>query len=200
MSDGDGDNSEGMYYEIEGLQANLFAEIQKYAADKAGAAILYDSASYPYWFTDTNGNGTADEGEVAFPNAYSTWTPRLLKAAYNYQVSLKDPGAFAHGNKYIVQLLFDSIADLGGDTSALAREDAGHFAGNTEAFRHWDAEEEGNGTVPFGCVKCHTATGLPTYIKDGGTTVVTGSGTTAITGLSPMPASNGFACSTCHNE
>lgn len=198
--DGDGDNSEGMYFEIEGLQANLFAEIQKYAADKAGAAILYDSASYPYWFTDTNGNGAADEGEVAFPNAYSTWTPRLLKAAYNYQVSLKDPGAFAHGNKYIVQLLFDSIADLGGDTSALARQDAGHFAGNTEAFRHWDAEEEGNGTVPFGCVKCHTATGLPTYIKDGGTTVVTGSGTTAITGLSPMPASNGFACSTCHNE
>ena len=51
----------------------------------------------------------------------STWTPRLLKAAYNYQVSLKDPGAFAHGNKYIVQLLFDSIADLGGDTSTLAR-------------------------------------------------------------------------------
>lgn len=198
--DGDGDNGEGMYYEIEGLQALLMTEIQKYAADKAGAAILYDSASYPYWFIDTNSNGSADEGEVAFPNAYASWTPRLLKAAYNYQVSLKDPGAYAHGNKYIVQLLFDSIADLGGDTSKLAREDAGHFAGNTEAFRHWDGEEEGNGTVPFGCVKCHTATGLPTYIKDGGTTVVTGSGTTAITGLSPMPASNGFACSTCHNE
>lgn len=185
--DGDGDAAEGMYYEIEGLQEILLAEITKYAAGTAGAEIKYDGATYPY-FMGADGKN------------YPNWTPRLLKAAYNYQVSLKDPGAFAHGNKYIVQLLFDSIADLGGDTSKLARNDAGHFAGNTEPFRHWDGEEEGNGTVPFGCVKCHTATGLPTYIKDGGTTVVTGNGTTAITGLSPMPASNGFACSTCHNE
>jgi hypothetical protein len=36
----------------------------------------------------------------------------LLKAAYNYQMSVKDPGDFAHGNKYIVQLLHDSIASL----------------------------------------------------------------------------------------
>lgn len=198
--DGDGDNEEGMYFEIEGLQALLMAEIQKYAADKAGSAIVYDAHAYPYWFIDTNANGAVDEGEAIFPNAYASWTPRLLKAAYNYQVSLKDPGAFAHGNKYIVQLLFDSIADLGGDTSGLAREDAGHFAGNTEAFRHWDGEEEGNGVVPFACVKCHTAAGLPTYIKDGGATVVTGNGATVITGLGPMPASNGFLCSTCHNE
>ncbi len=35
-----------------------------------------------------------------------------------------------HGNKYIVQLLHDSIEDLGGDVSKLAREDAGHFAGD----------------------------------------------------------------------
>jgi hypothetical protein len=53
--------------------------------------------------------------------AYPNWTARLLKAAYNYQVSIKDPGAFAHGNKYIVQLLYDSIEDLGGDVSKLAR-------------------------------------------------------------------------------
>jgi hypothetical protein len=185
--DGDGSVDEGMFYEIESLQAALLTEIQTYATATAGAEINYDAATYPY-FMGADGKN------------YPNWTPRLLKAAYNYQVSLKDPGAYAHGNKYIVQLLVDSIADLGGDTSKLAREDAGHFAGNTEAFRHWDGEEEGNGTVPFGCVKCHTATGLPTYIKDGGTTVVTSNGSTAITGLSPMPASNGFACSTCHNE
>ncbi|MEY2818804.1 MAG: hypothetical protein RL275_2267 [Chloroflexota bacterium] len=200
--DGDGDVEEGMYYEIEGLQTALMAEIQKYAADKAGAAILYDSAAYPYWFADTNGNGTADEGEVAFPNSYKNWTPRLLKAAYNYQVSVKDPGAFAHGNKYIVQLLFDSIADLGGDTSTLARTDAGHFAGDTMPFRDWDLTEEGepNYIVPFGCVKCHTADGLPTFLKAGGSVVVTGNGTTVTTGLTKMPSANGFKCSTCHNE
>jgi hypothetical protein len=129
--------------------------------------------------------------------AYTNWTPRLLKAAYNYQVSLKDPGAFAHGNKYIVQLLFDSIEDLGGDVSGLARTDAGHFAGDTEPFRHWDAEEY---TVAFGCVKCHTAEGLPAFLENGGTMVVTSSGSTITTGVSSLPASNGFMCSTCHNE
>ena len=187
--DGDGNVEEGMYYEIEGLQETLLAEITKYATDKAGAEIKYSADTYPYFM------GADDK---AFPN----WTPRLLKAAYNYQVSKKDPGAFAHGNKYIVQLLFDSIADLGGDTSALARTDAGHFAGDTLPFRDWDLDAEGNPsyTVPFGCVKCHTAQGLPTYLKDGGTTVVTSSGTTTITGLASMPSSNGYLCSTCHNE
>lgn len=198
--DGDGDVQEGMYFEIEGLQKILYAEMQKYAADKAGIGLLYEASAYPYFFQDTNKNGAADEDEVAFSNAFSSWTPRLLKAAYNYQVSLKDTGAYAHGNKYIVQLLYDSIADLGGDVSKLARDDAGHFAGNTEAFRHWDGEEEGNGTIPYGCVKCHTAGGLPEYITNGGTTVITSNGTTQIVGLSAMPASNGFQCATCHNE
>jgi hypothetical protein len=186
--DGDGDVTEGMYYEVQGLQETLFAEIQKYAADKAGAAIVYDPDAYPYFFADTNANGAVDEGEAAFPNAYKNWTPRLLKAAYNYQVSLKDPGAFAHGNKYIVQLLFDSIEDLGGDVSKLARTDAGHFAGNTEPFRHWDFDEDGNPVyeVEAGCVKCHTAGGLPQFIKYGVNL--------------PMESSNGFMCSTCHNE
>jgi len=200
--DGDGDNTEGMYYEIEGLQTILMAEMQKYAADKAGAAIVYDPAAYPYFFIDTNANGTVDEGEAAFPNAYKNWTPRLLKAAYNYQVSVKDPGAFAHGNKYIVQLLFDSIEDLGGDVNGLARTDAGHFAGDTMPFRDWDYTNDGqpNYVVPFACVKCHTAEGLPIFLKDGGTTVVTSTGTTSTTGVQSMPSSNGFMCSTCHNE
>lgn len=187
--DGDGDAEEGMYYEIQGLQETLLAQIQSYATTTAGADISYDGETYPY-FMGADGKN------------YPNWTPRLLKAAYNYQVSVKDPGAFAHGNKYIVQLLFDSIADLGGDTSALARTDAGHFAGDTMPFRDWDKDEEGNPsyTVPFGCVKCHTAQGLPTFIKDGGTTVVTSNGTTSTTGVQSMPSSNGFMCVTCHNE
>lgn len=185
--DGDGDVSEGMYYEIEGLQSILYAEIQKYAADKAGTGIVYDAAAYPYWFADADGDGAADQADGR-PVGYGTWTARLLKAAYNYQVSHKDPGAYAHGNKYIVQLLYDSIADLGGDVSKLARDDAGHFAGNTEAFRHWDLDDEGNPsyTVPGSCAKCHTASGLPQFLKEGAN-------------LS-NPSSNGFACSTCHNE
>lgn len=185
--DGDGNVTEGMYYEIEGLQTALYAEIQKYAANTAGTGIVYDSAAYPYWFADADGDGAADQADGRAVG-YSTWTARLLKAAYNYQVSLKDPGAFAHGNKYIVQLLFDSIADLGGDTSKMARDDAGHFAGNTEPFRHWDLDGEGNPVyeVEAACAKCHSAAGLPQFIEYGANL--------------PVKASNGFACSTCHNE
>ena len=181
--DGDGNVEEGMFYEIQGLQETLLAEIQKYAADTAGAEIKYDPATYPYFMTA--------DGE-----AYPNWTPRLLKAAYNYQVSIKDPGAFAHGNKYIVQLLHDSIEDLGGDVSKFTRDDAGHFAGNTLPFRDWDAD----GEVPYRCVKCHTAEGMPTFVHNGGTVVVDGRGTTLTTGVGSMEPSNGFQCSTCHDE
>ncbi|HET7090976.1 MAG TPA: cytochrome c3 family protein [Anaerolineae bacterium] len=181
--DGDGDAEEGMYYEVQGLQEILLAEIQKYAQDVAGAEIQYDGATFPYFL--------GADGE-----AYPNWTPRLLKAAYNYQVSQKDPGAFAHGNKYIVQLLYDSIEDLGGDVSGLARTDAAHFAGDTLPFRDWDADDY---TVPFRCVKCHTAQGMPTFVKNGGSVVVDGRGTTVTTGVGAMPSSNGFMCTTCHN-
>ena len=142
------------------------------------------SAAYPYFFADANGNGAADEGE----GRYESWTPRLLKAAYNYQTSIKDPGAYAHGGKYIIQLLFDSIADLNTvlaepvDQTAMRRIDSGHFAGSEEAFRHWDEE----GTVPANCVKCHTATGLPMFLAEGA--------------VISQPPSNGFQCATCHND
>jgi hypothetical protein len=194
--DGDGNIEEGMAEELAGMQEILYAEIQKYAKDEAGAGIVYDPATYPYFLLDENGDGKADTNDQGAARSYNKWTPRLLKAAYNYQLSVKDPGAFAHGNKYIVQLLFDSIEDLGGDVSKLARTDAGHFAGDTMAFRDWDE----TGVVPFACVKCHTAEGMPTFVKNGGSVVVDGRGSTATTGVGSMHPSNGFMCSTCHNE
>ena len=106
---------------------------------------------------------TLDEDEINGDNRFASWTPRLLEAAYNYQTSIKDPGAYAHGGKYIIQLLYDSIASLNEavaepvDMTAMRRIDAGHFAGSEEAFRHWDEE----GVVPGTCAKCHTAGGLP---------------------------------------
>jgi len=45
----------------------------------------------------------------------------LLKAAYNYQYSQKDPGAFAHNGPYILQILYDSLEDIGADTSGMTR-------------------------------------------------------------------------------
>lgn len=119
--DGDGNANEGLAHEIETLHGALYAQIQAYAKKKAGAAIAYDSHAYPYFFTDLNGNGKADKDEAAYKNQYKTWTPRLAKAAYNYQFVAKDPGGYAHNGNYIVQLLHDSIADLGGDTSKMTR-------------------------------------------------------------------------------
>ena len=64
------------------------------------------------------------------------------------------------------------------------------------AFRDWDAE----GMVPAGCAKCHSATGLPQFIENGGTVAVTGNGTVVTTGTTEADPANGFACTTCHND
>ncbi|MFP3853623.1 MAG: cytochrome c3 family protein [Anaerolineales bacterium] len=186
--DGDGDTDEGIYYEIQGLQEILYSAIQRYATEVSGTGIVYSETAYPYFFIDSDGNGELSEDEAAFPNAYNAWTPRLLKAAYNYQVSKKDPGNYAHGGKYIIQLLNDSTEDLNsvlGEPVSLAeahRIDAGHFAGSEDAFRHWDED----GEVPGSCSKCHSAQGLPLFLEEGVTIT--------------QPIANGFQCATCHNS
>jgi hypothetical protein len=186
--DGDGDFSESIASEIEGLQGMLLSTIQSYATEVAGTAVVYDPASHPYFFADANANGAVDEGE----EAYGTWTGRMLKAAYNYQVSVKDPGAFAHGGKYIIELLYDSIEDLAPEmVVGLTRVDHGHFAGSEEPFRHWDEE----GLVPGECAKCHSATGLPTFL---------GEASRARDGVSGVNVavrpSSGLNCATCHSD
>jgi hypothetical protein len=148
--DGDGNTDEGIYYELEGVRDILYADMQTYAAEVAGTPIVYNGDSYPYFFADAEADGAWDEGDT---EAYAAWTPRLARAAYNYQMSIKDPGAYAHGGKYIIELLYDSIANLNEgltdpvDMTAMHRIDAGHFAGSEEAFRHWDEE----GAVPGSC-------------------------------------------------
>ncbi len=166
--DGDGNVAEGIAGEIVGLQVNLYAAIQAYAASM-GAPIVYDSHSYPYWFNQGDGS------------RYDTWTARLVKATFNYQFYMKDPGAYAHNGKYMIQLLYDSIEDLyPGLVAGLHRDDAGHFAGSKEAFRHWDED----GAVPGGCSKCHSAAGLPDMLEEGVTFA--------------QPVANGLHCTTCH--
>ena len=171
--DGDGDLGEGILGEIETIQPLLYAAILDYAGNQ-GAPVLYDSHSHPYWFNDNGGGSTRS-------NAYESWTARLLKGAYNYQFSMKDHGAYAHNAKSLIQLMYDSIEDLGGSVANLTRGDAGHFDGSTEAWRHWDGDDE----VSSGCTKCHSADGLPFYLETG---VSTG-----------QEISNGLECSTCHD-
>ena len=186
--DGDGDMSEGIFFEIEDMRAVLIDSMMMYATEVGGTAIVYDDHTYPYFFIDGDGNGEISEGEAAFPNKYNAWTPRLAKAAYNYQASLKDPGRYAHGGKYMIQLIYDSIADLNEaisspvDMDTLQRIDHGHFAGSEEAFRHWDED----GAVPGSCSKCHSAAGLPLFATEG-------------VSIS-QPLANGLNCATCHSN
>lgn len=173
--DGDGDMDEGIMGEIQGLQEMLLQAMEAYANEMSGKGIAYDGNSYPYFYDDA--------GE-----RFGAWTPRLAKAAYNYQVSQKDLGEFAHGGKYIIQLLYDSIDSLNEtltepiDLSNAHRIDHGHFAGSEEAFRHWDED----GAVPGSCSKCHTAAGLPLFLEQG-------------VSMAQDPSS-GLNCATCHND
>lgn len=119
--DGDGDVKEGLPEELYEIQKKLYAAILTYAKEVAKAPILYDAHAYPYFFNDKNGNGKIDPGD----GRYGSWTPRLLKAAYNYQVVAKDPGIYTHNPFYAIQLMYDSITDLATkaniETAGLAR-------------------------------------------------------------------------------
>jgi len=115
--DGDGDVTEGVYGEIDTMRVALLAAIQTYATEVAGVGLIYNSAAYPYWFADTDGNGRINDEEGGF----ASWTPNLLRAAYNYQDSQKEPGAYAHNPSYILQILYDSINAVNGDVAAMTR-------------------------------------------------------------------------------
>ncbi len=119
--DGDGDTTEGISGEVETMVEALYAALQAYAADVVGTPIVYDSATYPYFLIDANANGEVDADEASRSNGYASWTPALLRAAYNYQYAQKDPGAYAHNPKYVIQFLYDSIEHVGGDVSSMTR-------------------------------------------------------------------------------
>lgn len=116
--DGDGDTVEPLAGEIDGLAARLLAAMQA-AAGVSG--LCYAESTYPYFFKDTNGDRRCTGDEATAANAFKAWTPALVKASFNYQLSRKDPGGWAHNFDYLAQLLHDSIADLGGSVAALVR-------------------------------------------------------------------------------
>ncbi len=187
--DGDGDMTEGIYYEIPDFQDKLYEAIRDYAR-QIGQTIAYSSHDYPYFYNDANDNGVVEESELGFPNWYTSFTGRLLKACYNYQYSLKDPGAFAHGGKYLIQLMYDSIEDLNEylitdvDIDDFERDDEGHFDGSAGAFRHWDGDDPAE--VEFECAKCHSSEGLAYYLENDDHIA--------------QEFANGFLCTTCHTS
>jgi len=120
-TDWDGDGAaEGVKDEIATFGERLYAAILAYAKEK-GTPITFDAHSSPYFFVDMDEDGAPDKNEQGANVRYNAFTPTLLKGAFNYQYWDKDPGNFAHNAKYIMQVLYDSIEELGGDTSGLTR-------------------------------------------------------------------------------
>ena len=187
--DGDGNTTEGIYDELVGLRDKLGTAIETYGSEHH-TPICYSANAYPYWFVDSDGNGSCSAAEAVAANAFASWTARLLRATYNFQMASKDPGAFAHNAKYIIELLYDSITDLDTalvvkvDMSKATRTDFGHFDGASTAARHWDAGE----MVDASCSSCHGgAEGFRFYVQYGVGKVV-------------EETANGLECATCHDK
>jgi predicted CXXCH cytochrome family protein len=187
--DGDGDTSGGIYDELVGLRGKTLKAVQQYGNEKH-TPLCYDANTYPYWFADLDGDGACNANETQSANAFKSWTPRLMRATYNFQLAQKDPGAFAHNAKYIFELLYDSITDVNTalamkvDMSKAVRTDFGHFDGASEAARHWDSNEMVDAT----CSSCHGGQeGFRFYVQYGVGKVVS-------------ETANGLECGTCHDK
>lgn len=109
--DGSGNTSVGIRSDIQANARLLLETVKSYAADVAGAPMVYDGTQYPYFFSDANGDGVIDVSEDQAV-AYSAWTPRSLRAAYNWKLVTADPGSYAHNPHYALELLYDSIEDI----------------------------------------------------------------------------------------
>jgi hypothetical protein len=83
-----------------GLHEKLYQAIQTYAAEVSGHAHRLRRGSSPISSTTPTATATISSEEATMANRYASWTPRLLKAAYNYQFVAKDPGAYTHNPSY----------------------------------------------------------------------------------------------------
>lgn len=111
--DGSGNTSVGIKSDIAANAARLLDMIKTYSDRVAGTPMVYDGNRYPYFFTDANADGLVDEKDGSAV-AYSAWTPRSLRTAYNWKLVTADPGSYAHNPHYALELLYDSIEDLSG--------------------------------------------------------------------------------------
>lgn len=108
--DGSGNLSQGIFHDIAANRERLFALISDYAREIAGTPLVYANR-HPYFFADHNGDGQPDQRDGTSV-AYASWTPRLLKAAYNWKFVGADAGIHVHNPHYALQLLHDSAEDL----------------------------------------------------------------------------------------
>ncbi|PJE28311.1 Class III cytochrome C family protein [Pseudooceanicola marinus] len=115
--DGSGNLSVGIRSDIAANAQLLMETLVTYTGEVAGTALVFEP-HYPYFFADANGDGVADQVDGSSVN-YAAWTPRSLKAAYNWKLVTADPGIYAHNPHYALELLYDSIEDLAGATDSV---------------------------------------------------------------------------------
>jgi hypothetical protein len=189
--DGDGNVTEGVAGEIDGLFQVLYAAMRDYGKNTLGFPIAYNPDVYPYFFEDANDDGIGQATETK----YVHWTPRMERAAYNLQFARKDPGAFAHNSRYVIEILYDSIADINtvrpvANFTDLVRTDANHFDATSMAYRDWDSPSY---TVSTSCAQCHSSEGYKTYITN-----LSSSG--EVSQVPKSPAIEGMPCESCHAD
>ena len=212
----DGDGAvEGLNVELEDMATTLYAAMRAYATSVVGTSIVYDGNSHPYYFVDSNGNGVRDgyvDGQaiVGFDPAladstqFKKFTPRLVRAAFNYKWEHAEPGAWAHNAQYAVEILFDAIADLNAGLVA-----AGQTAVPFSGFRSiapaaftLGGHFEASGHASAGCGRCHAGDGFRDFIGADGSasgvlTIVYPSGSGAQ--MNAGTWAEGFTCNACHN-
>ena len=105
--DGDRDTHEGIAREIDTLREELLDAIEVYALRTRDVAPIAYQPESP-WFV-------GDEGR-----RYRSWTPRLARAAYNYLYTGEE-GGYSHNPVYLLQLLHDSLSDLGANMAGMTR-------------------------------------------------------------------------------
>lgn len=110
--DGDGDTRKGIALEIETFHNILYEGIRDYAEQVLDAPIIYVPERFPFFYNDVSDGGEINLDDLTFGDRYTTWTPRLVRATYNYNFVYRDPGAYAHNPRYVLQLLYDSISDI----------------------------------------------------------------------------------------
>ena len=95
--DGDGNRSESIRAEIQGLEARLYAQIQAYGF-AIGDPVVVDLYEYPFFFRDANGNGLKDPGEN-IPTRATSPSCWWIRSATSAETSPLTPGAEVQGSK-----------------------------------------------------------------------------------------------------
>lgn len=116
--DGDANATEGAEAEIVGLKASLYTALVDYSKLIDSTRWLCYGEGYPYMFIDTDQDGVCDPEEQVSSNGYNRFTPRSLKAAYNFKFGSAEPGKWAHNLVYTAQILGDAIDDLNAGITA----------------------------------------------------------------------------------